>query len=110
MPIRFALTGGRSVKCSIAPRPGERVIRFDIDDGKNESTIVIKPGLMIVDGVTKKTGPVAPFLVTASKDSLRITAGQSEIWSGIRALRPVRRITSPQAFRMSSQPLRYSAS
>ena len=30
---------------------------------------------------SEKTGPVAPFLVTASKDSLRITAGQSEIWS-----------------------------
>ena len=81
VPIRFRLTGGRSVKCSIAPRPDERVIRFDIDEGKNERTIVIRPGLVIVDGVARTAGPAAPLLVTASKDSLRITAGRREIWS-----------------------------
>jgi len=81
MPIRFALTGGRSVTCSITPRPGERVIRFDIDEGKNESTIVIKPALVIVDGVTKKTGPVAPFFVTASNNTLKITVDRRDIWS-----------------------------
>ena len=81
VPIRFALTGGRSIKCSIAPRPDERVIRFDIDEGNNESTIVIKPGLVSVDGVARTADPVAPLRVSASKDSLRITAGEKEIWS-----------------------------
>jgi hypothetical protein len=34
MPIRFTLKGGRSVNCSIAPRPDERVIRFDVDEAE----------------------------------------------------------------------------
>jgi hypothetical protein len=45
------------------------------------STIVIKPGLVSVDGVARTADPVAPLRVSASKDSLRITAGQSEIWT-----------------------------
>jgi hypothetical protein len=81
LPIRFRLKGGRSVDCSIATRPDERVITFDIDEGKNESTIVIKPGQVIVDGVGKTAGPVAQLLVTATNRSLRITADRTEIWS-----------------------------
>ena len=57
------------------------MIRFDIDEGKNQSTIVVKPGLVIVDGEARAAGPGTPLLVTASKDSLRITAGQKAIWS-----------------------------
>ena len=81
VPIRFRLKGGRSVDCSIATRPDERVITFDIDEGKNERTIVIKPGQVIVDGVGKTAGPVAQLLVTAMNGSLRITADRTEIWS-----------------------------
>ena len=81
MQIRFRLKGGRSVDCSIATSPAERVITFDIDQGKNESTIVIKPGLVIVDGVRKTAGPVAQLLVTATNRSLTITADRTEIWS-----------------------------
>ena len=80
-PIRFTLKGGRSVKCSLAPRPDERVIRFDVVGGKNASAIVIKPGLVIVDGAAGTTGPAAPLLVTASNGSLRITTDRREIWS-----------------------------
>jgi hypothetical protein len=81
MPIRLRLKGGRSVECSLAPRPDERVIRFDIDQGKNASTIVVRPGLVIVDGDARTAGPGTPLLVTASRHSLRITAGQKEIWA-----------------------------
>lgn len=81
MQIRFRLKGGRSVDCSIATRPDERVITFDIDEGKNERTIVIKPGLVTVDGVSRTAGPVAQLLVTATNGSLRITADRTEIWS-----------------------------
>jgi len=81
VPIRFRLKGGRSVDCSIAARPDERVITFDIDEGKNGSTIVIKPGLVIVDGSARTASPVAPLLVTATNGSLRITADRTEIWS-----------------------------
>jgi hypothetical protein len=79
--IRFRLKGGRSVDCSIATRPDERVITFDIDGGKNERTIAIKPGLVTVDGVSRTAGPVAQILVTATNGSLRITADRTEIWS-----------------------------
>ena len=81
MPIRFRLKGGRSVKCSLSPRPDERVIRFDLNQGRNESTIVVRPGPVIVDGEARTAGPGTPLLVTASEDSLRITAGRKEVWS-----------------------------
>ena len=81
VPIRFRLKGGRSVDCSIAARPDERVITFDIDEGKNQSSIVVKPGLVIVDGSARTASPVAELLVTATDGSLRITADRTEIWS-----------------------------
>lgn len=81
MQIRFRLKGGRSVDCSIATRPDERVISFDIDAGKNERSIVIKPGLVTVDGVGKTADSVAQLLVTATNGSLRITADRTELWS-----------------------------
>ncbi len=81
VPIRFRLQGGRSVTCSIVPGADERAIRFNIDEGRNERTLVVKPGRVVVDGAEKPTGPGAPITVTASKNALRITAGQREIWS-----------------------------
>ncbi len=79
VPIRVRLQGGRSVTCSLVPGADERVIRFNIDEGKNARTVVMKPGLVIVDGVAKSTGAGPPITVTASKNALRITAGRSEI-------------------------------
>ena len=81
MKIRFRLKGGRSVDCSIATGPDERVISFDVDEGKNEGTIVIKPGLVDINGVRKRVDSDAQLLVTVTKSSLSITADGTAIWS-----------------------------
>lgn len=81
VPVRLRLNGGRSITCSIVPGADERAIRFDIDQGKNAHAVLVKPGLVVVDGVEKSTGPGAPITVTASKNAMRITAGRHEIFS-----------------------------
>lgn len=81
VPIRVRLKGGRAVACSIMPGSSERVIRFDIDKGKHVRTIAITRGAVAVDGVSRPRGPATPVLVAASKDSLSVTAGGSEIWA-----------------------------
>ena len=81
MKIRFRLKGGRSVDSSIATGPDERVIKFDVDEGKNERTIVVKPGLVDIDGVRKRVDSDAQLLVTATKSSLSVTADGTGIWS-----------------------------
>jgi hypothetical protein len=81
MPIRVRLKGGRSAECSIAAGPDQRVIRFDVDGGKNEGTITIQPGTVSIDGVTKTFDRAARLLVTATKGSLKVTSDNTEIWS-----------------------------
>lgn len=78
--IRVRLEGGRSADCSITTGPDQRVIRFDVDEGENQGSLVIKDGLLSLDGVQRNVGHVAEILVTATKRSLRITADETEIW------------------------------
>jgi hypothetical protein len=81
MRIRFRLKGGRSVDSSITTGPEERVISFEIDEGKNQGTIAVKPGQLSIDGVRKTVDSDAQILVTATKSSLEITADRTEVWS-----------------------------
>lgn len=81
MKIRIRVKGGRSVDCSITTGTERRVIRFDVDGGRNEGTIVIRPGLLDVDGVRKRVEDDAQVLLTATKGSLSITADGAKVWS-----------------------------